>query len=251
MENHIADLRKKFEQIKKMNWIENSLPHYRNAGLLFEALIGKKGDSYSVPDYYEIEIKTHRKNGQFPITLFNFSPISYSTNMPPCQYLVDNYGYKNKTNGEYKILYTNVFYNKITTVHSYYKFKLNINEKKERLELHIYNSNKHLMDNSTIIWPYEIIKDKLENKLKFLAYIEYQRKYENKTEYFKFIDIQFYDFTDFDTFIKLIKQQKIKISFNLGVYRSGEKKGKVYDHGTAFRIWSYDLPLLFTKSTKN
>ena len=231
-----------------MGWIKNTRP-YRNAGLLFEALIGKKGDSYSKPDYYEIEIKTHRKDGQYPITLFHFSPISYQTKVPPCQYLVDQYGYQTNTSAPYKVLYTNIFYHQKKKINSHYQFELDINDEKQQLELHVYDANNCLMEDSTIIWPFEMVKEKLKNKLQILAYIEYQRKYENKTEYFKFTNLQFYHLTDFDKFIQLIRQRKIKISLNLGVYSTGEKIGQVYDHGAAFRIWSVHLPKLFIKDS--
>ena len=247
IKEHITELQKKFEQIKRLGWIENSHPRYRNAGLLFEALIGKKGDSFSIPDYYEIEIKTHRQDGQFPITLFHFSPISHITKVPPCQYLVEQYGYKNHTSRPYKILYANITYQKKKSIASQFKFELGVNEIKKQLELHVYDNKNKLLETSTIIWPFEGIKEKLNNKVKIMAYIEYQRLYENKQEYFRYTNINFYYLTNFENFLQLIKQGKIKISLNIGVHKEGERMGEVYDHGAAFRIWSYNLPKLFKK----
>lgn len=37
-------------------------------------------------------------------------------------------------------------------------------------------------------------------------------------------------------FFRVIKKNKIYITFNLEYYGSGEKEGKVHDRGTAFRL---------------
>ena len=53
----------------------------------------------------------------------------------------------------------------------------------------------------------------------------------------------------YDIFVKLIEQGIIDISFKIGVYKSGPKKGMYYDHGTSFSINIKDINKLYDEIT--
>ena len=40
---------------------------------------------------------------------------------------------------------------------------------------------------------------------------------------------------------------KIRIMFKIGIYKTGPKKGNIYDHGTSFAIKDYNLKDLFIR----
>ena len=42
-----------------------------------------------------------------------------------------------------------------------------------------------------------------------------------------------------------MEQGIIRITFKIGVYREGEKKGEIHDRGTSFEIQEKDLQKLF------
>ena len=49
----------------------------------------------------------------------------------------------------------------------------------------------------------------------------------------------------FTLFLKLIDDGKISITFRIGVFKSGKRKGQIHDHGTEFGIDEINLQLLF------
>ncbi len=57
-----------------MGWIESKRKGTTGIGYTFETLLGKEEESFPIPDYGSIEIKTRYRNAKFPITLFNATP---------------------------------------------------------------------------------------------------------------------------------------------------------------------------------
>ncbi len=45
----------------------------------------------------------------------------------------------------------------------------------------------------------------------------------------------------FERFIKLIEDGIVKIELRLGLYTEGVNKGRIHDHGTAFRVLERNL----------
>lgn len=82
-------------------------------------------------------------------------------------------------------------------------------------------------------------------KLKYLAFIEAERKIYNNEEFFHYKNITFYSLKSFDTFLVLIEKGIIRVSIKIGVYKYGNKAGKTYDHGTGFGILADNLYMLF------
>ena len=81
--------------------------------------------------------------------------------------------------------------------------------------------------------------------MKYLAFIEAEKKKKNSTTYFRYTNITFYKIKDFSTFLSLIEKGEIKIVFNIGIYRNGKKCGQTYDHGTNFEIKKENISMLY------
>ena len=54
--------------------------------------------------------------------------------------------------------------------------------------------------------------------------------------YYKYLRYKCYRFKSFNHFLHSLEKGEIRISFKIGVIKSGEKKGKMCDHGTSFDI---------------
>ena len=172
-----------------------------------------------MPDFYGIEIKTKTKSiYENYITLFNLTPLGkdfYEINR-----LKEKYGYPDMQLKTCKILNGDIFCkekNKIGAKH-YFQTKLNYNEGK--IELLVFNKYGILIDNYAF-WPFETIKERINCKLKYLALIGVITKKRNGKKYYKYEDLEIYEFINFNQFIKAIENDYVKIQFKVGVFKSG------------------------------
>ena len=79
MQDSIDLLKSKFFSIRNMGWIKSMRNGPTGVGYTFESLLGKCEDSLACPDFYGIEVKTHRKNSKSNINLFNCNPIGITS----------------------------------------------------------------------------------------------------------------------------------------------------------------------------
>jgi len=93
-------------------------------------------------------------------------------------------------------------------------------------------------------WDFDEIKDGFE-KLNSLFFVTALRERKRVHEYFHFTNATIFNQPSFEKLIDLIENGKIMIDIRLGVYSSEINKDKPHDHGTAFRIKSNDLCLLY------
>ena len=122
--------------------------------------------------------------------------------------------------------------------------KLEIDYFYKKIYLIILDKNKKLIEKSCF-WNFRTLKEKLDKKIKYLAFIEAEKKYEYNKKYFRYTKIDFYKIKNFSTFLSLIETGDIKISFNAGVYKKGNKYGQTYDHGTNFEIKKENITKLY------
>ncbi len=244
IKQEIIDLKREFERIKKMGYIKTTRNGPTGIGKTFEDLIGKKEDTLDTPDYHGIEIKTKRGYSQSYITLFNVTP--KGKNEFEIKHLCNAYGYPDKILKEKRVLAVSVQANSTTLVSNRFLFKLNINYKNEKIFLSIMDKNMNILNKDTY-WEFKQIKERLEKKLPVLAYIKACTKTIEHINYYKYYDIQFYKLKSFHTFLKLLEQGKIRITFKIGVFREGPRKGEIHDRGTGFEIREIDINELFIK----
>lgn len=189
MENNINELIKFFNTIKKKEYIISERSGTTGIGYTFEKLIGKKEDNIPLPDFKGIEIKTKLGYTTTAITLFCLTP--KKNNDSPIKFLLNNYGYPSKTNKDYKDLKFNVACNKAKIVANKYIAKLKLDKENNKLILVI--SDKQFTNiNKEIYWDINDIKERLETKLKYLAYVKGYPYTKNNTTYYKYTKLSIY-----------------------------------------------------------
>ena len=74
MKQSIIDLNKEFQRIKSMGLIESKRKGATGIGYTFECLLNKQEESFDIPDYKGIEIKTKYIYSRGKIHLFCAAP---------------------------------------------------------------------------------------------------------------------------------------------------------------------------------
>lgn len=241
MDENIIELKNKFSIINQMGWIKSKRKGATGIGYTFESLLEKSEDSVSLPDFKGIEIKTHRVHSKSYISLFNCSPIGNSSY--ELLRLFNNYSYFHTLNKNIRALNVNVFCKYIKDVGENYKFSLEVNEVEQKIYLVVFDKLGNFIEKESY-WTFDSLKQKLYLKLRFLAYVEADCKFINGQEYFKYTKLTFYELKSFESFIKLIKSARIRISFLIS--GDGEMNGGINSHGASFSIKKENLNLLFT-----
>lgn len=223
-------------------WIESRAKGNGAVGITLESLLGKKQENYEQPDYFGVELKTKCSKKENYVSLFRAIPDSHLFEI---QQLPAQYGYPDSQLPQFKIFYLSVYGSREVFYNNYY-FKLEINREQKKIVFYVFDKYHHLMDN-TISWTFEILKKKLERKLKYLAFIHAERKFQRNKVLFKYTKATFYELISFEKFLELIRCGIIRITFQIGVYKSGKKFGQIYDHGTVFNIHEKNIEKLFKK----
>lgn len=233
MNNEISELYELFLKVKQKGFHKSLRNGPTGLGYTFETLIGKAEDRKYMPDFKGIEIKTKRGYTKSPLTLFCLSP---KKNDKICvEEILLRYGYPSKNNKKLKSFGCNVSYVNDDLIANKYYFRLKLNLKEQKLKLFIYDFNYNILENE-IFWSFKELKERLYTKLQVLALVRgYPYKFDNET-YYKYTNIDFYRLKGFYVFLKLIKENKILITFNIGMSSSATNFGKIHDRGSAFRI---------------
>ena len=219
MNENYTELKKLFNNIKQMGWVEAHRTGNTGIGKTFEDLLDKKEDNLSLPDFKDIEIKSQRNATSSMITLFTKSPdypVSVNT------FLRENFGNISSEYDNMKILHTTVNANNFNTHISGNNFKILVDREK------IIYENAY--------WSFDNIQKALEHKLKYIAIVGADEKFENSKNYFKFTNIMLITGITLEKFLEALENGDIFVDIRIGVYNSGKNKGKTHDHGTGFRI---------------
>ena len=96
-----------------------------------------------------------------------------------------------------------------------------------------------------VYWDLNILKYRIYQKLNVLALVNAFKTKKNNKIYFKYYKINFYILKDFNTFINLIENGKIKVIFKISNYYKKEKYGKINSRGIGFAIKKEDILELF------
>lgn len=233
IDENIRKLQKEFKRIKEMEYVKTVRNGSTGVGATFEKLLGKEEESFEIPDYYGIEIKTRRAYSKAYITLFNCVPTGSSFH--ETKRLRDTYGYPCKNDKNLKELYAEIFANETVKVGLWHYFRIKVDKQNKKLILEIYNYKNQLIDDTTY-WDFDILKEKLERKLQILALVKAWTNRINGIEYFKYYKMNIFILKEFTDFIDAIEKGKIKISFKIGSYSDEKRYGNVNEHGVGFSI---------------
>ena len=242
MQEEIKSLNKQFERIRDIGWIKERTKGLGSCGYTFERLLDKSEDDFPVPDYNNIEIKVMNDNTKTNLHLFNLTPDG--DYLFPIKRLLYEIGCPEKDDRTKKRLYVTLNATNYKKLVFGRKAKIVVNYEKEKIELIILN-NKDEDINIGVSWSFDYLKERLELKLKYLAFIRVASTIICGEGYYHYHKINFYKLRDFNTFIDLIDKGIIEITFKVGTHNKGAKIGKVYDHGTDFSIRVADIERLF------
>lgn len=237
----ITRLNIEFYKIQCRNWILSKSNGNGAAGRTLEILLNKKNDTYALPDFYEIEIKTKLIGSESNITLFS---MVFDNKPLEIQRLLRIGGYPDKLHPEFKIFYLCVHGNFKKKMGYRFSYQIKVDYSFQVVRLCIFNRYGALID-QRMSWSFEQLKSRLEHKLSYLAFILAKKCKLHGQDYFKYLSISFYRLRSFETFLKLLETGIISVSFKLGYFKSGEHYGEIYDHGTSFDISKEDLEKLF------
>lgn len=231
-----------FQQIKKRGWIINNRKGATGVGYTFEKMLGIDENTLIFPDFFGYEIKTKRAIKNNYVTLFNCTPVGKS--ICETNRLRNQYGYPDYKNDKVLVMNISTYCNRRSKFSSFYENELFVNRDNKTISLLIYNKQHELIDWESY-WTFDTLKERLYNKCLLTVLVKAERKYKNGKEYFRYTDIKIYRLKNFAAFVNLLEKGDIRISFRLGVYRQGKRKGKTHDHGTAFEIAEKNLTKLF------
>ena len=244
MQEKIDNLRHEFEVIKNMGWIKEKRKSKGSCGYTFETLLKKEEDYFPVPDYDDIEIKVMNDHTKTNLHLFNLTPDG--DYLYPIKRILYELGCPERENRNKRVLYKTFNSREYTKMAFGRKATINVNYEEKKIELWAFN-HKDENINIGISWSFDYLKERLELKLKYLAFVRVSSSIICGEGYYHYHKIDFYKLKDFNTFINLIDMGIIEITFKIGTHKEGSRIGKEYDHGTDFSIKVSDLELLYDK----
>ena len=224
---NLDELINKLRSIKDMGFVITHRAHDTGIGKTLEDLLEIPENNWRMPDVGEVELKTKRLESDSMLTIATKSPLPKGANRS----LFDACKYKDEE-GEYN-LHSTVYGSRPNN---------------QGLRAMV------LRDNLTIENPYDIdaywpitIFDELVSKCNKILLVFALTKGERKSanEQFHFTEAYLLSTLSETKFKNAIANDKLKIDFRIGVYRTGKYKGKYHDHGTGFRISKRDFLELF------
>ena len=204
MNENYEELKELFNKIKNMGWVEAHRTGNTGIGKTFEDLLDKKEDNLSLPDFKDIEIKSQRNATNSMITLFTKSPdypVSVNT------FLRENFGSISSEYDNMKILHTTINANNFNTHISGNNFK--------RLVLQVQDNNTKQIIYENAYWSFENIQKCLEHKLKYVAIVGADEKFENSKNYFKFTDIMLITGITLDKFLEALENGDVLVDIRI------------------------------------
>lgn len=242
MENDAKTLKENFEKIRQMGWIKYDGTNYGMIGITFEKLLGLSTNEFEIPDFGEIEIKTKSKSKFDYVSLFNCVPTG--PHFHEIERIKNLYGYPDKQLKEFKVFNGDVVCNKLGKIGIHFYFILNMHRDERKIKLCVFDKNLNKIEETTF-WDFDILEEKLNRKLKYLALVKSEKRINNGSLFFRYNSIIFYKLKSFDVFTTLLEQGIIKITFKISVFKSGKRLGQIHDRGTAFSISEQNIEKLF------
>lgn len=231
LSEYVDELVNVVKEIAEAGWHKSTRSGNTGIGKTFEDLLNKEEDNHDLPDFQDIEIKTHETASASMLTLFTKSP----TNPRGANTMLRN-SYGKKDDYGNKILHATVSGNRITNSKEYnFNFKIKVDREEKVVTLLVYDGSQNMI-NDSVYWSFEALQTQITKKLKYLAIISAESKIENGEKYYSYKDIDLVTGLSIEGLCQAIENGDLKIDIRIGAYHSGKKIGKTHDHGTAFRI---------------
>lgn len=235
---------KEFHRIANKRWIKSISKNFGSIGLTFEKELGKNPDSLYFPDYYDIEIKCTSRFSRYPLYLFTVA--FDGPTFPEINRIVEKYGYYDKDFKDKKVLFEKLNCINKVVVNNKYQFKLEIDRKKDKLFLCVYNLKNELIEKESFVYL-DTIKNHLILKMNNLALIYASKKKINDEDFFRYYRLSIYKLKSFDTFVNLLNDGYINVSLISRISKSGIDKGRYRNKNLVFHIRKDHIEELFDK----
>lgn len=236
--NEFKELFNLFKRIKSCGWIEEKRRGPTGIGYTFECLLNKEADEFPLPDYDGIEIKTMNSHSKWK-KLHLFTLVPDGDYLFPIKRVLEQLGYETNNNPWKKVCYRSFSGKEYVSMTYGRKGKLFVNWNEEKVMLKIFDYQGKDTDIG-ISWSFELLRERINLKLKKLAIIRASSRIINNKGYFFYNKINFYKLKDFETFLKLIEEGFIFVTFKVI-----SVNGRIKDSGTAFSINIDDVGLLY------
>ena len=231
----------KTNKIINEDWIKSQYNGTGGIGITFEKKLNIETNTFEIPDFENIEIKTKLINSKSYISLFNATPDSYLFEI---KRIHQTYGYPDKKEKQYNVFNMSFYTNTKIYIGKNLYGKIKVDRKNHQVILIIIDRYGNLVD-SDCRWSFELLPQKLNRKLKYLFLVHGNKKIINNETYYKYLDYDCFILKDFNHFIKCIEEGYIRITFKISLTRTGPKKGQIRDHGTSFDIKETDIEQLY------
>ena len=208
-------------------------------------MLNIESNELEIPDFnavIEIKTKSSYFKNIFPITLF--SATCDGEYLFELQRIREKYGVPIK---EYntKVLFVTLYGNKFSDIGKFKKGKLCVDYNEEKVYFLIINNYGKVID-CQAYWSFELLYNKLYRKLKYLAFVEVDRKILNKKLFFKYKSITIYCLKDFQTFLYLLDRGYICINIKL-VQTNNNKTNLLEIYGNTLIKWTMNNLFFNTK----
>ena len=242
MQNNIEHFITNFKKIRRQKFSKALRNGYTGIGFTYESLLGKKEDNSYNPDFEGIEIKTKLGYSKSNITLFTLTPQSEEG----IKYIYNKYAYSRRYNQSDKNFRCDIYAKSRNLILNRYIIKIKVDRINQKIKLIFLNSLYQKIDDK-IFWNFSDVKERLNTKLSTLAIVKgYPYKINNERVY-KYTNLSIYKLKGFEDFLRLIEEDKIYITFNIGTHLDKRRYGQIYDRGTAFKIKNSSIEELFDK----
>ncbi len=231
-----------FQKIKNKGWHRNTktVNGHGGHGNTLESCFGVVENNLKEPDWHNFEIKSVKEDNTSMISLFSSIP-DYPNESG--QYLINKYGkigddglrrfYATLRGTEEE---TQSFGKPWTRLYKKHDLKIRISKEDQRMYF-IERVDSNDTYNVEAYWELESIRKKTfkMNDIIF-GNLKDIKKVDNDEEYY-WDSIEIFWGLNFDNFIEEILHANIQFDFRCGVYKSPpEKRGKLHDRGSAFRL---------------
>ena len=242
MKTEFMELYKKFEKVKEKGWVLEMRRGFTGIGYTFERLIGKDEDGFPIADYHGIEIKTMNSHTKWNLHLFTLTPDG--DYLFPIKRILEQLGCRSRDDKTKKTFYKCINGKSFSNILFGRKAKLVVNREEEKIELLVMDHLGEKIDIG-VSWSFDWLCERINIKLRYLALVRALSRIIDGKGYFYYYKINFYQYRGFDTFLSLIEQGIINITFNIGYYKSGRRMGEIHDGGTSFSIDVNNINLLY------
>ena len=235
-----------FKKIRKMGKIKSRRSGDTGVGKTLEDILGVEENNFELPDLYGFEVKSMRQITSSKLTLFTKAPSPKGSNNK----LREKYGSIDEAFSELRVLHTtlSIDWNTHSKGENSYSYCMRLDNKNKRIDILVKDLDSgNILEDGDVYLPYQSIEDKIETKIKNLAFIKTNSEVINEMEYFEFNSCTLYSGLKFEKFLQYVAEGLIVYEFRIGSYKNKSKKnyGKIHDHGSGFRINPKDLDKLY------